>query len=72
MDGLMAMDANGRLIDGDGRLMAMDGNHGRRDSHSMAMDLTAMDGDGLLNCDSTGMDDEERGECDGDGPRAQR
>ena len=71
MEGLMAMDADGRLIDGDGRWMAMDGN-GRRDSHSMAMDSTAMDGEGLLDGDSTGMDDQERCECDGDGPRAQR
>ena len=62
----MAMDAKGRLIDGDGRWMAMDGN-GWRDSHSMAMDSTAMDGEGLLDGDSTGMDDEEQRECDGDG-----
>ena len=67
MDGLMAMDADGRLIDGNGRWMAMDGN-GWRDSHSMAMDLTAMDGEGLLDSDLTGMDDEEQRECDGDGP----
>ncbi len=71
MDGLMAMDADGRPIDGDGRWMAMDGN-GRRDSHSMAMDSTAMDGKGLLDGDLTGMDDEEWRECTGDGPRAQR
>ena len=64
MDGLMAMDAAGRLINGDGRWMAMDGNGGR-DSHSMAMDSTAMDGKGLLDGDSTGMDDEEWCECDG-------
>ena len=49
----------------------MDGN-GRRDSHSMAMDSTAMDGKGLLDGDLTGMDDEEWRECNGDGPRAQR
>jgi len=49
----------------------MDGN-GRRDSHSMAMEPTAMDIEGLLDGDSTGMDDEERRECDGDGPQAQR
>ena len=49
--------------------MAMDGN-GRCDSHSMAMDSPAMDGEGLLNGDSTGMDDEEQGECNGDGLRA--
>ena len=72
MDGLMAMDADGRLIDDDGRWMAMDGN-GRRDSHSMAMDSTAMNGEGLLDGDSVGMDDDERrAECGGDGPRAQR
>jgi hypothetical protein len=72
MDRLMAMDANGRLIDGDGWWMAMDAN-GQRDSHSpMAMDSTAMDGEGLLEDDSTRMDDKERRECDGDGPRAQR
>ena len=72
MDGLMAMDADGRLIDGDGRWMAMDGN-GWRDSHSpMVMDLTAMDSEGLLNGDSTRMDDEERHEWDSDRPRAQR
>jgi hypothetical protein len=71
MDGLMAMDADGWLIDGDGRWMAMDGN-GRRYSHSMAMDLTAMDGKGLLDGDSMRMDDEERRECGGNGPRAQR
>ena len=68
---MMAMDADGRPIDGDGRWMAMDGN-GRRDSHSMAMDSTAMDGKGLLDGDLTGMDDEEWRECNGDGPRAQR
>ena len=71
MDGLMAMDADGQLIDGDGRWMAMDSN-GQRDSHSMVMDLPAMDGEGLLKGDSTGMDEEERRECDGDGPRAQQ
>ena len=71
MDGLMAMDADGRLINGDGRWMAMDGN-GRRDSHSMAMDSTAMDDEGLLDGDSTGMDDEEWRECNGNGPQAQR
>ena len=72
MDRLMAMDANGRLIDGNGRWMAMDGN-GWRDSHSpMAMNSTAMDGEGLLNGDSTRMDNEERHECNGNGPRAQR
>ena len=72
MDGLMAMDADGRLINGDGRWMAMDGN-GRRDSHSSNGDgLTAMDSEGLLNGDSTRMDDEERHEWDSDGPRAQR
>ena len=71
MDGLMAMDADGRLINGDGRWMAMDGN-GRRDSHSMVMDSTAMDGKGLLDGDSTGMDDEDWRECNGDGPQAQR
>ena len=71
MDGLMAMDADGRLIDGDGRWMAMDGN-GRCESHSMAMDLMAMDGKGLLDGDSMGMDDEEWRECDSDGPRTQR
>ena len=49
----------------------MDSN-GQRDSHSMAMDSTAMDSEGLIDGDSTGMDDEERRECDGDGPRAQR
>ena len=70
MDGLMASDANGRLINGDGRWIAMDGN-GRCDIHSMAMDSTAMDGEGLLNGDSTGMDDEEWHECNSDGPRAQ-
>ena len=58
MDGLMAMDADGRLINSDGRWMAKDGN-GQRNSHSMVMDPTAMDGKGLLNSDSTGMDDEE-------------
>ena len=68
MDGLMAMDADGWLIDGNGRWTAMDGN-GRRDSHSMAMD--SMDGEGLLDSDSTGMDDEECSECNGDGPRTQ-
>jgi hypothetical protein len=52
--------------------MAMDGNE-QRDSHSpMAMDSTAMDGKGLLDGDSTRMDDKERRKCDGDGPRAQR
>ena len=71
MDGLTAMNADGRLIDGDGRWMAMDGN-GRRGSHSMAMDSTAMGGKGLHDGDSTGMDEEERHERDGDGPRAQR
>ena len=59
MDGLMAMNTDGQLIDGNGRWMAMDGN-GQRDSHSMAMDLTAMDDEGLLDGDSTGMDGEER------------
>jgi hypothetical protein len=71
MDGLMAIDADGRLMDSDGRWMAMDGN-GRRDSHSMVMDLMAIDGEGLLGGDSTGMDDEERREHDSDGPQAQR
>jgi len=71
MDGLMARDAYGRLIDGDGRWMAMDGN-GWRDSHSpMVMDLTAMDSEGLLNGDSTRMDDAERHEWDSDRQRAQ-
>jgi hypothetical protein len=37
----------------------------------MAMDLTAMDGEGLLDGDSTRMDDKER-RCDGDGPQAQQ
>ncbi len=67
----MAMDADGRPIDGNGRWMAMDGN-GQHDSHSMAMDLTEMDDEGLLDGDSMGMDDEEWRECNGDGPRAQR
>ena len=71
MDGLMAMDADGRLIDGDGRWMAMDGN-GWREIHSMAMDLMAMNGKGLLDGDSMGMDDEEWRECDGNGLQAQR
>ena len=71
MDGLMAMDADGWLINGDGRWMAMDGN-GWRDSHlPMAMDSTAMDSEGVLNGDSTMMDDKERHEWDDDGPRAQ-
>jgi hypothetical protein len=48
----------------------MDGN-GWCDSHSMAMDSTAMDGEGLLDGDSTGMDDKEW-RCDGDGTRAQQ
>ena len=51
--------------------MAMDGN-GRRDSHSMVMDSTAMNGEGLLDGDSAGMEDEEQCECDGNGPRVQR
>jgi len=71
MDGLMAMDTDGRLINGDGWWMAMDGN-GRRNSPSMAMDLTAINGEGLLDGDSAGMDDEERRECNGDGPLAQQ
>ncbi len=65
----MAMDANGRHIDGDGRWMAMDGN-GRRGSHSM--DSTAMGGKGLCNGDLMGLDEEEWCERNGDGPRAQR
>ena len=69
MDGLMAMDADGRLIDGDGRWMAMDGAIA---TQVMAMDLTAMDSEGLLDGDSTGMDNEERRECDGNGPQAQQ
>ncbi len=71
MNGLTAMDGNGWLIDDDGRWMAMDGDV-RRNSHSTAMDLTAMDGEGLLDSDSTGMDEEERRERDGNGPRAQQ
>ena len=70
MDGLTAMGGDGLLINGDGRWMAMDGN-GWRNSHSMAMDLRTMDGEGLLDGDSTGMDEEERRERDSDGPRAQ-
>ena len=69
MDGLMAMDADGRLIDGDGRWMAMDGAIA---TQVMAMDLTAMDSEGLLDSDSTRMDNEEQRECDGNGPQAQQ
>jgi len=43
MDGLTEMGCDGWLIDGDGRWTAMDGD-GWCDSHSMAMDSTAMDG----------------------------
>ena len=73
------LECNGR-IDGNGRRwtahrrrwtvgVAMDSN-GQRDSHSMAMD--SMDGEGLLDGDSTRMDNKEWRECDGDGPRVQR
>jgi hypothetical protein len=61
---LTAMDANGWLIKGNGRLMAMDDN-GLRDSHSMAMDSMAMDDEELLDGDSTRMDNEERRERNG-------
>ena len=43
MEGLMAMDQDGRLIDRDRWWMTMDG-YGQRDGHSTAMDLTTMDG----------------------------
>ena len=63
---LTAMDANGWLIKGNGRLMAMDDN-GLRNSHSMAMD-----DEELLDGDSTRMDNEERRERNGNSPQAQR
>jgi hypothetical protein len=66
MDRLTAMDANGWLIKGNGRLMAMDDN-GLRNSHSMAMD-----DEELLDGDSTRMDNEERRERNGNSPQAQR
>jgi hypothetical protein len=50
MDGLTAMGHNVRLINGDGWWMAMDCD-GRRNGHSKAMDLTAMDGEGRLHGD---------------------
>ena len=63
------MDRDGWLIDGDGRWTAMNGNGWRWTARwpLTAMDSTAMDGEGRLNCDSTGMDEEERRERDGDG-----
>ena len=63
MDELMAMDGDGRLIDGDGQWTAMDVN-GRRDGHTTAVDSTAMGSKGWLDGDSMGMGEEERCECD--------
>jgi hypothetical protein len=65
------MDGSSTAMNGGWQWTAMDGN-GWDDSHSMVMDSMAMDGEGLLNGDLTGMDNKERRECDGDGLRAQR
>ena len=62
----------------DGSLTAMDGGwqwtamDGAIATQVMAMDLTAMDSEGLLDSDSTRMDNEEQRECDGNGPQAQQ
>ena len=57
------MDGDGRLIDGDGRWMAMDGD-GRHDGHSTLMDSTALDSKGRLDGDTAGMDEEEQRDRD--------
>ena len=67
----MAKNHDERLIDGNGRWTAMDGDR-RRNGHSTAMDSMAMDGKGWLKGDLMGMDEEERHERNGDGTQAKR
>ncbi len=63
------MDGSSTAMDGGWQWTAMDG---ATATQVMAMDLTAMDSEGLLDGDSMGMDDKEWRECDGNGPQAQQ